>query len=412
MGCNSNKTGTWGLSIEFHGQPFLFTPNEVKNMPDISFHLDPKIIIGPETVNRLGGIASIYGNRVVLVTEQVLYENKIIDRAIQVLEDSHVETIVFDEVPSQATAEVAEQVAELARGGRCGAVIGLGGLKTQAISRLASMLKESGAYLFDLLDGQLPDWNCLPYIAVPTSGRDPFLFADRFIAVDPRDRSVKVVHTPEGLCVAAIIDSGVSELLSDKFAATVAFDGLCVAIESYCSTKANFLSDAILEQAIASYGHILDSFSDNRTFDLVGGASHAGFLAALGSALSAPGIGTALAYALNGRFPVAKSWCSTVLLPHIMERMLNSRPEKLAKIAELLGEPVEGVPTAEAASLAVDGVRRRMGILSVPARLKDFNLVLDRLVPVAETARSLDFIAFSPRPITSEEAYDILKQAF
>jgi len=381
-------------------------------MPDISFKLDPRIIIGPDTVNRLGSVCAEYGNRVVLVTEQVLYENKIIDRVVQVLEDSQVETIVFDEMPPQATAEIAEQVAELARGGRCGAVISLGGIKTQAIGRLASMLIEPGAYLFDLLDGQVPQWKCLPYIAVPTSGRDPFLFSDRFIAVDPRDRTVKVVHTSAGLCVAAIIDSGVSELLSDKFAATVAFDGLCVAIESYCSTKSNFLSDAILEQAISSYGHILDSFSENRTFDLVGSSSHAGFLTALGSAVSAPGIGTALAYAINGRFPVAKSWCSTVLLPHIMERLVAARPEKLARIAELLGEPVQGVPTAEAAGLAIDGVRRRMGVLSVPGRLKDFNLVLDRLVPVAETARNLDFIAYSPRPVTSDEAYDILKQAF
>mgnify|MGYP005836088431 FL=1 len=381
-------------------------------MPDISFKLDPRIIIGSETVNRVGSVCAEYTDRVVLVTEQVLYENKIIDRIVQVLEDSQVETIVFDEIPPQATAEIAEQVAELARGGRCGAIIGLGGIKTQAISRLACMLKESGAYIFDLLDGQIPDWACLPYIAVPTSGRDPFLLSDRFIAVDPRDRSIKVVGTPSGLCVAAVIDSGVSELLSDKFAATVAFDGLCVAIESYCSTKSNFLSDAILEQAIVSYGRILDSFSENRTFDLVGSSSHAGFLTALGSAISAPGIGTALAYALNGRFPVAKSWCSTVLLPHIMERLVPARPEKIARIAELLGEPVQGAPTAEAANLAIDGIRRRMGILSVPGRLKDFNLILDRLVPVAETARSLDFISYSPRPITSDEVYDILKQAY
>ncbi|MFQ3546846.1 MAG: iron-containing alcohol dehydrogenase [Termitinemataceae bacterium] len=381
-------------------------------MSDITFKLDPKISIGSEIINRLGLICSPFGSRVVLVTEPVLYENKLIERVQHVLEDSNIDVIIFDEVPPQATAEIAEQVAELARGSRSNIIVGLGGLKTQAIARLASMLVEPGSYLFDLLDGVLATWKCLPYIAVPTSGRDPFLFADRFIAVDPRDRSVKTVRVPPGLCVATIIDSSVSELLPDKFAATIAFDGLCVAIEAYCSQKANFLSDAILEQAIGSYATILDSFADNRTFDLLGSSSQAGFLTALGSALSAPGIGTALAYALNGKFPVAKSWCSTVLLPHVMERLIPARPEKLARVARYLGEPVEGVPTAEAARLAVDGIRRRMGLLSLPGRLKDFNLVLDRLIPVAETARSLDFISYSPRPITDDEAYDILKQAY
>jgi len=53
-----------------------------------------------------------------------------------------------------------------------------------------------------------------------------------------------------------------------------------------------------------------------------------------------------------------------------------------------------------------------MGQLQVPARLKNFNLSLDRLVPAAEAARNLEFVASSPWTVTSEDAYDLLKQAF
>jgi alcohol dehydrogenase len=132
----------------------------------------------------------------------------------------------------------------------------------------------------------------------------------------------------------------------------------------------------------------------------------------MGCAISAPGIGTALAYALNGRFPVAKSWCSTALLPYVLERIISARPEKMAKVASLLGEPVEGAPVAEAAAMAVEGIRRRMGLLKVPARLKELDLSLDKLVPVAESARDLEFVSYSPKTISAEDAYDILKQAF
>jgi alcohol dehydrogenase len=221
-----------------------------------------------------------------------------------------------------------------------------------------------------------------------------------------------MIKAASGMCVAAIIDPGLSESLSGKFASTTAFDGFCVAVEAYCSTKANYLSDALLEHAMELYVRIMDSFSDERVFDVLGGSTHAGFLTALGASVSAPGIGTALAYALNGRFPVAKSWCSTALLPYVMERLLSARPERMAKVAALIGEPVEGASTAAAAELAIAGIRRRMGLLKVPARLKDFGLSLDRLVPVAEAARNLDFVAFAPRPISSEDAYDILKMAF
>jgi alcohol dehydrogenase len=238
------------------------------------------------------------------------------------------------------------------------------------------------------------------------------MFSNFFIVVDPRDRFVKLVKSPKGLCSVAIIDGGLSESLSGKFAATTAFDGFCVSLEAYCSNKAGFFSDALLEQAITLYAQMISSYMENQNFDLIGGAVNAGFLMALGSSISSPGIGTALAYALNGRFPVAKSWCSTVLLPYIMEKLVNAKPEKIAKVAALMGEPVEGIPVAEAAALAVDIIRRRMGVLQVPARLKEFNLSLDRLVPVADAARNLEFVAYSPWTVSSEEAFDILKQAF
>lgn len=381
-------------------------------MADISIKLHPRIIIGQDTINRIGLFCTEYGGRALVVTEPVLYENKAIDRVVSVLDDSGIEAIVFDEVPAQATADVAQNASELARGARCSVVVGLGGLKTLAIARTTAMLAPGADYLFDLLDGAVPNGAALPFIAVPTTGRDPFLFSDHFVTVDPRDRSVKIIKNTEELCVAAILDPGLSESLSGKFAATTAFDGFCSAFEGYCSSKSNFFSDALLERAMESYIRIMDSFADGRPFDALGVSTQAGFLTSLGIASSAPGIGAALSFALNGRFPVAKSWCSTVLLPYVMEYVSKARVERLARVAELMGEAVQGAGTSTAATMAIDGIRRRMGLLKVPARLKDFGLVLDRLVPVAETARDLEFIAFSPRTVSAEEAYDLLKQAF
>jgi alcohol dehydrogenase len=276
---------------------------------------------------------------------------------------------------------------------------------------MAAIISPAKIPVFELLDGRQSTEEFIPYIAIPTAGRDPFMFTNYFIAVDPRDRSVKQVKSPSKLCAAAIIDSSLSEALSGAFSATTAFDGFCVAVEAYCSTRGNFLSDALLEQAITIYSQMMDSYSNN-TYDLAGNSTNAGFLVSLGSAASSPGIGTALAYAINGRFPVAKSWSSTVLLPYILEKLVAARPEKIARIGALMGEHLEGVSVSDSANTAVDTIRRRMGLLKVPARLKEFNLSLDRLLPVAEAARRLEFVAYSPWTVSSEDAFDILKQAF
>jgi alcohol dehydrogenase len=277
---------------------------------------------------------------------------------------------------------------------------------------MAAIMANTKLEVFELLDGRTPEGSFLPYIAIPTTGRDPFLFSNYFIAVDPRDRLVKLVKAPPQLCVATVIDSNLSESLSGKFASTTAFDGFCVAVEAYCSTRANFFSDALLEQSLFLYIKIIDSYGENHLFDIIGGSTSAGLLMALGASISAPGIGTALAYAINSRFPVAKSWCSTVLLPYILERLVTAKPEKIAKVAGLIGEPVEGASVADSAAMAVEAIRRRIGILKVPARLKDFDLSLDKLVPVAEAAHNLEFVSFSPWTVATEDAFDLLKQAF
>jgi len=381
-------------------------------MADTILRLDPEIIIGLDTINRAGSLFAERGHKILLATEQGLYENNLIDRLVKVLDDAGLETILFDEIPAQATADAAENAALLARGARCDLVIGFGSLKTQYIARLTAILAASPLRLFDLLDGQREEHEFLPYAAIPSTGSDPFLLSDSLIAVDPRDRFIKFVKCPRRLCQAVILDPGLSELIGGKFGPTAAFDGLCTAMEAYCSTKSGFFSDALLEQAISLYAKMMRSYADNLSTDYPGASVHAGLLMAIGASVSAPGIGTALAYALSGKFPVAKSWCATVLLPYVMEKLVASRPEKMARAVSLMGEATENVSTSEAANMAVDMIRSQMGQLKVPARLKDFNLSLDRLVPAAEAARDMEFVASSPWTVTSEDAYDLLKQAF
>ena len=382
-------------------------------MTDTLFKLDPEIIIGRDTVNRVGALSSSRGSKALIATEQGLYENNHIERLTKIFDDAGLQTIIFDEIPAQATAEVAESAVSLARGARCDLVIGFGGQKTQYIAKLISILAASSQGVFELLDSNREEKAFLPFIAIPTAGEgDPFLFTDYFTAVDPRDRLVKLVKCPRSLCAAVIIDPSLCESLSGKHASTAAFDGLSASLESYCSAKSSFLSDAFLEQSISRYARILHSYTDNQPFDFQNASANAGFLMSLGLSVSAPGIGTALSYALNGKFPVAKSWCSTVLLPYLMEKLVASRPERMARAAFLMGEFVDGIPKSEAANMGVDLVRRYMGQLSVPARLKDFNLALDRLVPAAEAARKLEFVSSTPWTVSSEDAYDLLKQAF
>ncbi|MDR0785280.1 MAG: iron-containing alcohol dehydrogenase [Treponema sp.] len=372
-------------------------------MGDIYFNIDPEIIIGTDTINRAGTICNKYGNKVLIAADKTLHKNKETERLVAILKDSNVEAILFDEIPSVAMADIAAAAANLAYAARCSSIVGFGGITTQAVARIAALIVHAEIDIFDLLDGKLVQSGFLPYIAIPSIKEDFFLFSNICLSIDPRDRSVKQIRLPTGLCKTVIIDN---DFIPNKDAAS-AFDGFCMSVEAYCSKKANFLSDPLLEQAVAFYSMTIAGRGDKS-----GVVGEAGFLASLGVALSAPGMGSILSYLIARRFPVAKSLCAAALLPGILKKLTATRPEKIAVVASLLGKPAEKLSIEESASLITSFIRSSMDAQNINPRLQSLGLQLDPLIPLTEAARNLDFAGFSPWTVTSEELIGLIKQSF
>ncbi|MDR1400223.1 MAG: iron-containing alcohol dehydrogenase [Treponema sp.] len=382
-------------------------------MTDFSFRIEPEFTIGADILNRAGIICKPYGTRALIATEQTA-DKEAVERLITILLDADVEAILFDAITPYATAEAANAMAELARGSRASMIIGFGGLKTQAIARLTAIIARSGLEIFELLDGKDPESvrifsnkeDFLPYIAI-LGEIDPFVFARHFIAIDPRDRSVKLVKSPKGLCAALVLDGTCMRSAALKPVST--FDGISIALEAYCSRSANFFSDALLEQALSHYSRLSAAFDAETSVE---DFMSAFLFTSMGVALSNPGIGTSLAYAIYGRFTVEKAQYAEVLLPHILEKLISVRPEKVAKAAALLGVATDGLSVAEAANAGLTAIRARLMECGLSSRLQEFGLILDRLIPIAEVARDLEFIAYSPWTVTAEEAFELVKRAF
>jgi alcohol dehydrogenase len=375
---------------------------------DLAIKIAPEILIGTDIINRAGAICKVYGNRVLLITEKSLLGSEAIERLAVVLADSGVEAILFSDISPLSMADKAENAAALARAGHCSAVIGFGGSEVLSIARATALIAAGEIDVFELLEGKNGK-TFLPYIAIPSIKEDPFLLADSFIAVDPRDRAVRLIHTLSGSCRALILDGDFSARYGDP---SLAFDGFCVAVEAYCSKKANIFSDPLLESAVAFYGRIISAFLHKNEDDNRELFAKAGFLAAMGAAVSAPGVVSVLAYGVAARFPVEKSMCAAIMLPFVLDKLADSRAEKMAKVAFLMGEKTEGLPVAEAALLPAASIRDSLKKLNVFAPLESLGLKLDRLVSITESVRNFDITAFSPWTVTSEEILNIVKTAF
>jgi len=376
---------------------------------DISFKFDPEVLIGENTLSMAGTIAGKYGSRIMIAADSRL-DQQLIGRLKEVLEDSALSAIVFAGLDDGSSVDMAEKIVELSNASHCDLLIGFGGEKTQIITRMAAIMAPSKTSVFDLLEGKNTQDKFLPFLAIPTEGLNAFSTADFFLAPDPRNKLIKLIQSPKGLYASIILDSSLFKILSDNNsaanAAAFVMEGFFSAVETYCSAKANFISDAALERALNFYAKLLKNGSGGMNAETF---AQAGFLNALGSAASCPGVGAALSAAINARCSIPKPLCSAALFPCLAERLAAARPEKMARVASYLGN-AKAASTAEAAASVVEGIKRIMTALNLKTTLNEYNIPLDRLTAAAEAARSLDLTVNSPWTVSEEEVFSILKQ--
>jgi alcohol dehydrogenase class IV len=382
-------------------------------MPDVLFHIPTRVVFGLDTVNRIGQLVAEYGERAFLVTEAILYEGKVINKVQEILDKKGVQHIVFDEVVPNATSATVDDGVTLARGSHADVVIGLGGIRTLSIAKCIAMTVPSENDMDDFLSGVQPQSVPLPYIEVPTTCRNPFMFGDEYLMVDGRDRTGRIGRTQKGITKAALIDPKLSLTLPAKYTATTIMDTLLGCIEGYLSARANFLSDTYLVRAIEILGSLIrEGIQNVDDIRVRMNASIAGMLYALGLSTSRLGIGSALAFAINAKFMAPKSWVSTILLPYVLEFSVNVRGDRIAHVAKLLGEEVADASSVEAPQRAIDAARRIITSLGLPTRLREFDLSLDEMIEVAGAARSFDMMNYLPRVVSTEDIYELIKSAF
>jgi len=382
-------------------------------MADFVFKISPNIILGPYTMARIGQVAATWGTHYMLVADPILKEFGLIEKAVAALEEKGISVFLFDDIPSAATSTTLEEALSLARGAHVHGIISFGGQKTASLGRAIASLYNENHEVFEYLAGAQPYSGALPFIEVPSTCRDPFVFMDRTPVIDARNRQIRLMKTQAAVCKAVIIDPNLYMNMSPNNAVSMIFHAISLAVEGYVSTKSNFFSETILGKSIEMLLLALDPEQSK----LVGTPSEmlvaqGGCMASMGVAASSPGVATAISLACNARYKTSTSLVCSVLLPYVMEDASRARVDRIATIGKMLGVSSAGLDTAEVAKAAIDDIRRRLALAGLPTRLKDLGLSIDQLVPVSEDAAALDVMNYIPRALSSDDLFDLIKQAY
>ena len=382
-------------------------------MSDLILRFPRQVVFGTDVINRIGQVVSAFGSRCFIVTESVLRQNGTIDQIEGILSRRAINAIVYDEIGPGATTAGLNELVSVARASQARVVVGVGGMRVLSAARVVSVAAAPNIELGDVLSGRAKPTAPIHYIEVPSSYRNHFMLRNECILTDGVTRQPVLVELPAETTTAVLVDPNLALTMSPKYAAAAMMDTLLAAVEGYISTRSSFYSDTVLYKATELLGSALHGISEapNDPRHRIQ-ASEAGLLTSLGLAASSQGVGGALAYTINSRYTIPKSWVATVLLPHIIDSSVHARPEKLKNIALALGEEVEDQKPADVAYRASEAVRRMIGRIELPGRLREMDLTIDDLVDVSDTASSLEMSASAPAPHTASDVYDLIKQAF
>ncbi len=381
-------------------------------MQEFVFHVPARIHIGTDTISQLGVLAADYGERALIVTETAVEDAGIVERARSLLERASIGVIVYDEIASAPDTQTIGRAVSMARAGHVQLVIGIGGPRVLTVARCVAAYAPAGDEFVEALSGKLVE-RPLSYLEVATSGRHHGMLRDFCVVSEGGKKLPRIIATQPGLLRHAIIDSRLLSTLSHRLTLAVVLDTMLAGVEGYLSARSNVLSDTLFLRAVGvcreAVEHLLSHPDDPRAQVR---ACEASFMTALGLSTSSQGIAGAVAYAINARFDVPKAWVAVVLLPYVLDYFETARPTKITELARALGARLEDIDQGSTSYLAGDAARRILGKTGLPARLRDLDLKLDDLMVVADAASEFDLIGHVPAPVSSQELYDLLRQAF
>lgn len=307
---------------------------------DISF--SGRTIFGARSIYRAGEIAaSLKATRAFLVTDPGVAANGISGLVVDALEESGIDTTVFDAVTPNPTVSDVESGAAILRelGSADTVVVGVGGGSAMDAAKCVALQATNGGSATDLDFRNEPEHDGLTVIAVPTTAGTGAETNGFGVVTDPLAGRKFYAGHDSVKPAAAILDPELTTGLPPGATAATGVDALVHALESLMSSSANPYADGLALQVIRMVHDWLPlAVSDGNDLEARSQMLLAAHLAGLAFA-SGTGLGLchALAHPLGARVEAVHGLALGAVLPGVLRFNLAASADKLALAARSLG---------------------------------------------------------------------------
>ena len=379
-------------------------------MRPFDFYLRTRVVFGEGTFQRLGELSRELGfTRALIVSDPGIVATGLVAQASGLLRDANIESAVFHEFdanPDSAMVEAGRVVA--ARAGVDG-IVALGGGSSLDCAKGINFVLTNGGTMRDYKGHDKAAKPMLPTIGVPTTagtGSDAQSYA---IISDPVTHEKMACGAAGAAFRIAILDPVLTVSQPPQLTATVGYDALSHAVESYVTARRTTISDVFAADA----WRLLESHYERVLADPNDVAARAAMLlgaheAGMAIEQSMLGATHACANPLTARHGTTHGVAISVMLPHVVRWNGREVGKRYADLLRIAGRTPGDQPGDELAA-RLDELARIGGM---PRTLRDLGVPQDGLAILAADAEKQWTGTFNPRPFNAAAAFELYQAAY
>jgi len=379
-------------------------------MSEIKFELPGSLIFGNKEILRIGSEASIWGERVLLISDSVHRSTGTLDHVKEILEKKRLKVLIYGDIHSSASTFSIDDAVSLARSSHTQVVVGLGGVRALSFAKAVAFVAAGEGNIDDFFTDKVTQRLTLPLIQVPTSIRDPFLLTETCFITESRQRTSAICHLPAGSTKQIIVDPTLTVSLPAKYTILALMEILLSSLEAFIGKQSSFLVETCALDAIGKItGHIGAIAENQGDLNLRKIVCEAAVNSALALSMTGPLPGLMLSYTTGSYFKVPRGSVSSIIYPYIFDSPLYNNSDKIKEAGEVLKKELKWDSFGESDSLS-SVLRSMITRFKLPVRLGDLKVNPDELSICSDIAETI--ISQSQSSIGADSLFEILREAY
>ena len=383
-------------------------------MQPFDFLLQTRLVFGPNRIEQLGDLAKEFGgSRVLVVSDAGIVRAGHTARGLEALHKVGLTTHVFSDISENPTTADVDRGTAVAREFRPDLIVGLGGGSSMDCAKGINFLYSCGGRMQDYWGIGKATKPMLPLIAVPTTAGTGSE-AQSFALISDAETHVKMAcGDKKAACKVALLDPTLTVTQPERVTALTGIDAVAHALETYVTTKRNFMSILLSREAWRLLEkNFLQVLREPNDLEARGKMQLGAFLAGTAIENSMLGATHALANPLTAHYGIPHGQAIALMLPHVIRFNGATRRDWYCELLAYVSGSNGAPPVSSGSDGLADFLAQMADTAGLAGKLASCGVEEQKLPELAADAAKQWTGTFNPRALSTDDLLALYRAAY